>query len=415
MNERKKVIIIGAGIAGLIAAIELEKAGKSAMILEATDRVGGRVKTDYEDGYQFDHGFQVLLSAYPELNRYLDEEALKLNYFKPGAVIYAGDKTFHIVDPLREPSAIFAALFSSIGSLQDKWKIWQLSVRLKQMTIEEIFNSPSVSTMDHLKRLGFSGTIITHFFQPFFSGIFLEKKLETSSRLFQFIFKMFSEGYAAIPEKGMQAIPDQLYSRLQNTEIHFNTRVEGVADSVINTSKGNFDFDAVIIATDPSKILTEYKSPAKDFQSTVNLYYSIPEQSSDGYIGLIPAGKSIVNNISILSDVAASYAPKGNSLLSVSVVGTPHLKEDQLIREVRIELSKILKLDDRDIQFLKSFHISQALPEIAYPVMRLTRKEIAQGHGIYLAGDYLLGGSLNGAMVSGRQCVEVLLTDFENP
>lgn len=414
MSQGKKVFVVGAGVAGLVAAIELEKAGKSVTIFEAADRVGGKVKTDYVDGYQFDHGFQVLLTAYPEVSRYLDVGALKLNYFKPGAITYAGDQIFRTVDPLRQPSAIFSAIFSPVGSLLDKWLIWRLSVRLKQLTIEEIFNSPSVSTMDYLHNLGFSKRIITNFFQPFFSGIFLENKLETSSRMFQFIFKMFSEGFAAIPEKGMQAIPDQLFSQLRNSKIHFNTRVEGIADGTITTSEGDFDFDAVVIATEPGNILTDYKIPQKDFQSTVNLYFNIPAQNSNGYIGLIPQGNSIVNNISVLSDVSASYAPQGQSLLSVSVVGTPHLNEELLIQEVRKELSVFLGLRQADIHFLKSYYIPQALPRIETPVMHIERKQIELGGRIYLAGDYLLGGSLNGAMVSGRRCAEVLLASFKD-
>ena len=123
MKEDKKIIIIGAGVAGLVAAIELEKRGYAPTILEATDRVGGRVKTDYEDGYQFDHGFQVLLTAYPELPKYLDLKALNLKYFKPGATIYGEKKTFRLADPLRDPGSLFAALFSPAGSLLDKWKI----------------------------------------------------------------------------------------------------------------------------------------------------------------------------------------------------------------------------------------------------------------------------------------------------
>jgi protoporphyrinogen oxidase len=306
-----------------------------------------------------------------------------------------------------------AAIFSPAGSLPDKWKMWRLTEKLKQMSIEEIFNSPSVTTMEYLKSLEFSANIITNFFRPFFSGIFLENELATSSRLFQFIFKMFAEGYAAIPEEGMQAIPNQLYAHLQNTEIRYRTSVEHIAGNLISTSTGDFGFEAVIIATEPSKMLDGYQSPAKDFRSTVNLYFLIPDVSSNGYIGLVSSENTLINNITVLSDVAPHYAPGNKSLLSVSIVGTPHIRGESLIREVSRELTTILKLNLKEINHLRSFTISKALPDIKHPVMHLTGEQIRHGRGIYLAGDYLLGGSLNGAMVSGRQCVEFLLEDLE--
>ncbi|MFT6338743.1 MAG: phytoene dehydrogenase-like protein [Cyclobacteriaceae bacterium] len=414
MKEENNIIIVGAGISGLVAAIELEKKGYSTTILEASDRVGGRVKTDYQNGYQFDHGFQVLLIAYPELKKYLNLEALKLRYFMPGARIYRDTNIFMLADPLRQPSALFSAIFSPAGSLWDKWRIWRLSVQLKQMTVEEIFEGPSITTMEYLKYFGFSDTIITNFFQPFFAGIFLEKELETSSRMFQFIFKMFSEGYAAIPEKGMQAIPDQLFSQLRKTKIHYNVKVEAIKDKVLSTSKDDFNFDAVIFATDPDKILSRNSLRKINYRSTVNLYFSIPSQKGDGYIGLIPTNDSLINNISILTDVASTYASNGLSLLSVSIVGSPQVMEEQLIHQITDELTLILKLNSTEIIFLKSYHISQALPEVENPVMTLTRNQLVGGNGIYFAGDYLLGGSLNGAMVSGRQCAELLAEDLSS-
>lgn len=412
MKEESNIIIVGAGISGLVAAIELEKKGYSATILEASDRVGGRVKTDYQNGYQFDHGFQVLLTAYPELKKYLNLEALNLRYFMPGARIYSRKDIFMMADPLRQPTTLFSAIFSPAGSLRDKWKIWRLSVHLKQMTIEEIFEGPSTTTMDYLKKFGFSDTIIINFFQPFFAGIFLEKQLETSSRMFQFIFKMFSEGYAAIPEKGMQAIPDQLFSQLKNTKIHYNVKVEAIKDKVLSTPKGDFNFDAVILATDPHNILSKDPLRTINYRSTANLYFSIPTQEGDGYIGLFPTNDSLINNISILTDVASTYASNSLSLLSVSIIGSPQVTGEPLIHQLTDELSLILKLNKTEINFLQSYHISQALPEVEKPVMTLTRKELVGGNGIYFAGDYLLGGSLNGAMVSGRQCAEILAKDL---
>lgn len=414
MQADKKIIIVGAGIAGLTAALELEKNGFAPTIIEATDRVGGRVKTDYEDGFQFDHGFQVMLTAYPEIKHYFDFDALNLSYFKPGAIIFRGKKKFRLVDPLRQPGAAFAAIFSPAGTFLDKLKIWQLSVRLKRKTIDEIFNEPSTTTLSYLKSLGFSDQIISNFFRPFFSGIFLEKDLTTSSRLFQFIFKMFTEGYAAIPENGMQAIPDQLLVKLEKTEMLYGTRIESIGENEVMTSSGNHPFDALIIATEPSKILTDYQTPKVQFKSTVNLYFSVPSQKHGGFIGLLPTDETIVNNIAILSDVVPQYAPTNRSLLSVSVVGKPAMPDSKLQEQVRDELARVLKIDKNDIDHLKSYDIGMALPIVDEPSIQLTDEQIRHQKNIYFAGDHLLGGSLNGAMVSGRQSVELLISDIND-
>lgn len=413
MEEDKKVYIIGAGVAGLVAAIELEKKGYSPTILEASDRVGGRVKTDYADGFQFDHGFQVLLTAYPEVEKYLDRKLLDLRNFKTGALIYSDNDTFQLADPIREPGALFAAAFSPAGSLTDKFKIWRLSTKLKGRTIAEIFKRPSKTTFDYLEQLGFSDRIIHNFFRPFFSGIFLEKELSTSSRLFEFIFKMLSEGYAAVPAGGMQAIPDQLLGSLKRTKVLYNTRVEAIADNRIITSGGEFTYDAVVITTSPGKIIADYPEAPTKFKSTTNLYFKIPPVSTGSYIGLVPDENSVINNIAVLSDVAESYAPPEVGLISVSIIGQTTISEDQLADEVGEELATMLDLDMDEVTHLRSYSINEALPVVEEPTMELSEEQVKLRPGIYLAGDYLLGGSLNGAMVSGRQSAEVLMKDME--
>ena len=54
---KPEVIIIGAGISGLTAAVYLSRMGKNVLILEASERAGGRIKTDKLDGFLLDHGF----------------------------------------------------------------------------------------------------------------------------------------------------------------------------------------------------------------------------------------------------------------------------------------------------------------------------------------------------------------------
>ena len=171
-KKSTKIAIVGAGVSGLIAAITLEKEGYSPTIYEATDGIGGRVKTDIVDAYQLDHGFQVLLDAYPMAQKYLDYEDLKLQKFLPGAQIYYNGKNSIIGDPLRELGLLLPSLTSNVGTLGDKVKVFKLNTELKRKTVEEFFKEPETSTLEFLSKFGFSEGIITKFFKPFFSGIF---------------------------------------------------------------------------------------------------------------------------------------------------------------------------------------------------------------------------------------------------
>jgi len=78
------IVIIGAGLAGLVCAKELVAAGQQVLVLEGSDAIGGRVRTDVtEEGYRFDRGFQVLFTAYPAVQRHLNLEKLKPRTFDP--------------------------------------------------------------------------------------------------------------------------------------------------------------------------------------------------------------------------------------------------------------------------------------------------------------------------------------------
>ncbi|MDX1666541.1 MAG: FAD-dependent oxidoreductase, partial [Saprospiraceae bacterium] len=218
-------LIIGAGIAGLIAAHELEEKGLNPLILEAANQPGGRIRTDESNGFLLDRGFQVLPTAYEEVGRYLDQEALDLCHFEPGALIFTGERNMRISDPLRQPGQLFSAAFSPVGSPKDKWLLWKLTRRLKKLSPAECFQHREERTLDFLKTFGFSHRIIEHFFRPFFAGIFLEDELDTSARMFRFVFKMFGEGVAAVPAKGMEEIPRHLRGKLERTEILYDQRV----------------------------------------------------------------------------------------------------------------------------------------------------------------------------------------------
>ncbi|MGJ3236284.1 protoporphyrinogen/coproporphyrinogen oxidase [Marivirga sp.] len=415
--QEEKVIIIGAGIAGLTAAIELEKAGFKPTILEASDSIGGRVKTDNMGGYLLDHGFQVLLTAYPEAQHYLDYEKLNLKKFGPGALILDPKSGNYVIsDPLRQPSSLFSMLFSPVGSFSDKLKIFQWNRALRKLSIDEIFAKPEISSIEFLRKKGFSETIIQQFFKPFFGGIFLENELNTSSRMLEFVFKMFGEGFAAIPKSGMKAIPEMLAGHLSQTEIKFNQRVEKVGLKKVVLDNGQeIEADVMIIATKAEQLLPQLEGQFSEDQFVTNLYFSSDiDPIGKPLIALVPDEDKLINNITVMNNTSASYAPEGSYLLSVSVTQNYEENDKQLKQRVLKELIEVFpQLSEAVIEHLKTFYIDNALPQIDDFQNKIKPSQSKIQQGIYLAGDYLLNGSINAAMASGRYAAHAVFEDLK--
>ena len=408
MSE-KKIYIVGAGLSGLIAALELEKAGLSPVILEASDRVGGRMKTDIVDGYRLDHGFQVLNTAYPEAKRYLDFQALQLKNFDPGAIIFEGKDSYILTDPLRNPLKLVGMAVSKVGTFLDKVKVFTLTQELKKKSSEEIFAEPSLPTHEYLKKYGFSDAIITNFFRPFFRGIFLEKDLETSSRMFEFVFKMFSQGYAAVPAKGMGQIPEMIKGQLQTTEIRLNTPVTSVEGGKILLSDGTqLEADRIIVAVQPDRVMKQLEGQFAPARKVINLYFAAPKSFfGRPMIGLL-TGKRVINNLVFMEDVSKDYAPAGKSLLSVTVLDTD-LSDKELLKVVQGELEEISGTKADQFKHLKTYLIPHALPQVGDLKFSIPFTECKVLDQVFLAGDYLLYGSINAAMTSGRTAAEAVV------
>lgn len=399
-------IIIGAGISGLVAAIELERAGFSPTILEATDRVGGRVKTDSINDYPVDHGFQVLLTEYPEAKRYLDYDKLDLIRFSPGSVIYQKGKPLKIGDPMRNTSFLWSTIAANIGSLSDKMKILKLSNRLKKNSISDIFKSPEKSTLHYLQDFGFSERMINNFFQPFFAGIYLEEDLHTSSRMFEFVYKMFSTGDAAIPRNGMQAIPEQLANQLTKTTFRFNTKVSSLQDKTIILSTGEeLKADQIIIATDAGSFFPSEKQEKNEWKSCYTIYLTTEKSAlNETIIALLPNKNELVNNFHFLDDI---FGTKGKSIVSVTVVKSFNGTEEELINQVKSELKQHCNIETGEV--VKLHHIKNALPNICDLNYEPTDEAVTISNSVYTCGDHLANGSLNAAMASGRKAAEQII------
>lgn len=405
----RKIYIIGAGISGLVAARTLEERGFSPVILEGTDSPGGRVKTDQVNGVLFDRGFQVLLTAYPEAKKHLDFEQLDLYRFSPGALIFAQGTMQRVGDPVRDASTLWATLLASIGSIGDKWKIYRLSSALKKKPLPEIFRAEEQSTHAYLKALGFSDRIIRAFFKPFFTGIFLEEELRTSSRMFEFTFKMFSEGYAAIPSTGIGAISKTLADSLERTTIHYNRRVRKVSSDAIVMEGGEvLQADATLVTVPMDPKTGELNTRVLSWKRCDNLYFAVTDRTfPEGIIGLVADEASLVNNL---------YYPfgqysDGDPVLSVTVVKDHALDQDTLVERIGKELSHFCGITPR--KCLKHYSIQQALPDLSEVCMESTNFLSPSLENVYLAGDYLLNASLNAAMASGEAAAKAMADSLD--
>ena len=407
-QKSPSIHIIGGGISGLIAARVLEEHGLSATIIEATDRLGGRVKTDVVDGYSLDHGFQVLLTAYPAAKKHLDFDALELQEFLPGSAIFKNGKQKIIGDPLRNPSLLLPTLFSGIGTVNDKLKILALNRRLKKKSIQNIFAEKEQTTHAYLENIGFSEAIITNFFTPFFSGIFLENKLETSSRMFEFVYKMFGEGNAALPKDGIQAIPKQLFEKLKSTTFIFNTKVKSLENGSIKLESGEaIKSNYTIIATQASGLVSNLKNQATLWKSCDTLYFEVAKREiKKPLIGLIAMHNALINNIFYHTSLQTS-ATATKELLSVTVIDRQNLTNKQLVTGVQKELKELCNIDS--CSFIKQYNIPMALPNLQDIQYEMLPSETRLTETIFLAGDTQLNGSLNAAMIAGeRAALEVI-------
>lgn len=429
------IIIVGAGLAGLTCANELTKKGLSVQIVEASDEVGGRVRTDLVDEFRLDRGFQVFLDSYPHAKAILDYRALNLKPFWPGALIRYQGKFYPLADPWRRPMAAASSLLTPIGSFGDKLRIAKLRSQSLRGSVDDTFSIEQTTTLKSLQQLGFSQRMIDQFFKPFLGGIFLDGQLSTSNRMLNFVFRMFSTGLATLPADGMQAIPRQLAERLPADTIRLNQAAVSVTPNQVTLASGEtLSAKSVVIATEApaaKKLLQNNRTDSGPLftgddgqsiaineagQGVTCFYFSTPNPPTrDPLLILNGDGSGPVNNLAIPSNVTSSYAPAGQSLISVTVLGTDHKDFDQLLQQTQQQLAEWYGSAANKWKFLKQYVIPYALPNQFSPMLASPKRPIQTADGIYLCGDHRDNASINGAMESGsRTAAEIIKQQFAN-
>lgn len=411
MNENQpNISIIGAGVSGLTAALTLQNAGYKSTIYDSNAFVGGRVTSHVTTGLVMDVGFQVLLDAYPAVNEFLDVEALKLRSFVPGSLIFKDGKTHRLGDPRRNSSFLWSTIIAGVGSLKDKWLVFSLSRKLKQKSLQDIFSSPETSTKIYLENYGFSTKMISSFFTPFYAGIFLETELATSSRMFEFVFKMFTEGSATIPTAGIKAIPEQLASQLPADALKLKYKVNSVVGNEINLENGDaIKSDFTIIATPAGDLVPNLPKENMPWHQVTVLYFETDHTGFDeAIIGLVANEDVLINNFHFLQDVFDNH----KNVVSVSVIEKHTLNDQKLAERVIKELREETDIVATDL--IKLYHIKKALPQLDSLNYAMTASETQLTENVFLAGDHLSNGSLNAAMLNGKAAAQAVVSKIES-
>ena len=400
------VVIVGAGLAGLSAAREIQRHGHSVIVLESSDAVGGRVRTDIVDGFQLDRGFQVMLTAYPELQSQVDMRALDLRPFDPGALVWRNGKGHAVSDPFRKPQTLATTAFAPIGSVFDKARIVVLRARVMRRKPAALLGGQDVSTDVALRAFGFSTKIINRFFRPLFGGIQLDPHLATSRRMFDVIFRSLSEGQSVLPSRGMQALPLQMASRLSEGTIHLNTRVSKVDGAKVTLASGeNITARAVVVATDGPTASSLLGIPTVESRKVGFVYFSADTPpTKEKYVVLDGTGNGPVLNVAVISNVAPSYAPADKHLI---VAALPGITDGDLEAMSRKQLRSWWGPQVDDWKHLRTYVINHGGPVQKPPFS--PKQRVNLGNGLFVCGDHRDTGSIQGAMFSGRRCGEAVV------
>ncbi len=401
------VVIVGGGLAGLAAARRLDRAGLDWVLLEAADRLGGRVATDLVDGYRLDRGFQVLNTAYPRLSALVDLAALDLCQFTHGVLVRRGPDVVRLAASLR-PGVLGASLGAAtrLGSRLDLVRFAALVARYASLSPARLLDAPETTAEAALRQAGLSHAFIEELARPFLSGVFADRSLETSSHVLAMIVRSFARGRIAVPATGMAALPVGVAAPLPTDRLHLHTPVGAVAPGSVSLVDGLVVRCRAVLVAAATSLLPAVPMPRMHALTT---YYHSSAQPPLAEPTLLLDGdrREIVANTVVVSAAAPSYAPPGRSLIATSVVGPAAPPEPV----VRAELARLYGVPVDDWDHLRTVAIPAALPAAPPPQGRL-RAPVAFGDGLYAAGDHRDSPSIQGALASGWRAAGAIIASL---
>lgn len=386
----KPVVVIGAGLAGMNAAIQLQNAGREVVVLEAADRAGGRVQSDLIDGFTCDRGFQLINAKYPELAALNILSELDFRFADRALNIAIEDRSHRLGDPRQYP---FSAFDSATGSIFEKFALIRALARKPK---------PELSIEEYLVASGL-GRTFERVLQPFLRGVYLTDLTKIAAPAGLEIIKTFVSGKPGLPSRGVGALSVVMARRV--SDLRLGVTVNSIKSGVVTTSVGEIPASEIIVATDSTTAaqLLELGSVPK-LAGCTTWYHSAPiAPVTHGQLIVDGQNRGAVINTLVISNFIAEYAPARKNLISTTT--DTGITES----EVRRHLATLYACDNRDWELIAKYEIPAALPigakGMTQPIQSFVRE------GIYLAGDGQVSPSQNGALKSGRLAAMAVLAN----
>ena len=415
MSSDAPVIVVGAGLAGLACAQRLHRAGVEVVVLEASDGVGGRVRTDVVDGYRCDRGFQLLNPSYPVLPHLLgagedDHDgdglaALDLRPFQAGTVVAHGRTRSVLADPRREPRLVAASLAAPVGTFAEKVRFaaWAASTLLP---VRRQLAGEDRTWADELDAFGLTGRLRAGVLDPFLAGVLAEADGSSSAHLVRLLVRSFVLGSPSLPSLGMGRLPEVVAATLPAGTVRLGVPVRGVTGTSVRTDGGDLAARAVVVATDPTTAGRLTGVDAPPMKALTTFWHTTEEPPTRRPLLHLDADhRGPVVNTAVMTNVAPSYAPAGRSLVATTVLGADGSAATE--RSAREQAGLVYGVGTASWRLVTAHVVAAALP--AQPPPLRHRQPVALGDGLFVAGDHRDTASIQGAAVSGRRAADAVL------
>lgn len=380
----REVLVIGAGLAGLNCARTLTEKGFKVEVLEANSRVGGRMATDFVDGFTLDHGFQVINPAYPEVIANRLVEKLDLTPLPKGVEIQIDNQLLLLGDPRKSLSYLPGDLSVRSGNILEKLRFLQFLIG----------KTPEADLGTALQG---AGAFYQNVIRNFLMGVFLTDPDSVSTGMAKELLGWFVKGNPGLPKKGAQALPTAL---AQGLDIELENSVSKISENEVVTNKGIQKFDYLVVATDEicaRELLNQKVAP---MNGSTTWYHTVELGEIKSKHLRLDSSNTVVNSIAI-SNVVADYAPVDCTLISTTTL------KNQSKGEITSALSRIWKLPESKFQYIKHYEVRKSLPRHLPGKPVLSPVKISDR--IFAAGDYLAVPSQQGALRSGRLAAEAII------